>query len=310
MADVVVTGGAGFMGRWVVKQLLKDGHNVWIIDNLSNGCEGNIREFKGRIRDFIEADIKDRDALAGIFRRGFQLCLHLAAAINVQDSIDNPLRCFEDNVKGTFNVLEECKKRNTKIVFMSSALIYHSCRQGYGIKEDGPLNSSCPYAACKIAGENLTLSYHRTYQLPAVILRPFSIYGPYQRSDSEGGVMSIFIERNIRNKPIEVFGDGNQGRDFFYIEDCAEFIVRAAFSDKANGMVFNAGSGSEIKIKDLAAMISDGKTEIKFVKHPHLHAEIMSMRADSGKVEKLLGWKAKTGLREGIEKTRSWLESR
>lgn len=297
------------MGRWLAKYLVEAAHKVWILDNLSNSGEKNIEEFRSRLADFVIGDIKDKELLAKLFKHNFDVCFHLAAAINVQESIDNPQKCFSDNVTGTFNVLEECRKKNTKIVFVSSALVYATSKKGKSIQEGYFLNPSCPYAASKIFGEQLTIAYYKTYNLPAVILRPFSIYGPWQRSDSEGGVMSIFIDRKLKNKPIEVFGDGRQGRDFFYIEDCIEFILKAAFSQKAVGQIFNAGSGQEVKIKSLAKMITNGNTKIKFVKHHHPHAEIMCMRADSAKAEKILGWKRKTSLEQGINKTIDWLQS-
>jgi UDP-glucose 4-epimerase len=277
------------------------------LDDLSNCTPRNIDEFRGKLAGFVRGDIKDKKVLAGLFKHGFEVCVHLAASINVQDSIDDPQSCFDNNLVGTFNVLEECRKHRTKIVFMSSALIYRTAGAAQAIEEDHPLNPTCPYAASKISGEKLVEAYYKTYKLPAVILRPFSIYGPWQRSDSEGGVMSIFIAKMLKNEPILVFGDGEQSRDFFYIEDCAEFISRAAFSKKAIGEVFNAGSDCRVKIKDLAVLISNGKVKVKFVKHHHPHAEIMNMRASSKKSRALLGWKPTININEGIRRTTEWL---
>lgn len=310
MANILITGGAGFMGRWVSKHFVEKGHSVWVLDNLSNGSAGNIEEFKDKLASIVLGDIKDRSVISSLFEKKIEICIHLAAAINVQESINNPEKFFQNNVIGTFNILEECRKFNTKIVFVSSALVYETTRPKQRITEKHPVYPSCPYTASKIFGEQFTISYFKTYNLPVVILRPFSVYGPWQRSDSEGGVMSIFIERKYKNKPLEIFGDGRQGRDFFYIEDCAEFIEKAAFSEKAVGEVLNAGSGVETKIKDLARIIADGSVEIKMVSHPHLYAEIMNMCADSRKAERILSWKAKTTLKEGIKKTEEWLKSR
>lgn len=296
------------MGRWVSKNLVDRGHKVWILDNLSNSVESNIEEFRHHLAGFAIGDIKDRELLSKLFENGFEICIHLAATVNVQESIDNPEKYFKNNIIGTFNVLQECRKHNTKMVFASSALIYETAKEGQKIREDHPLNPSCPYTASKITGENLAISYYKTYNLPIVILRPFSVYGPYQRSDSEGGVVSIFINNKLKAEPLEVFGDGSQGRDFFYIEDCAEFIARACFCDKANGQIFNAGSGIEIKIKNLAEKIADNKAELKFIKHHHPHAEIMNMRADLSKAEKILEWRARISLEEGLDKTREWLK--
>lgn len=306
---ILITGGAGFMGRWVAKNLLSKGHKIWILDNLSNGFEKNIDEFKDKLQGFVIGDIKSKEVLAKLFENNFDICIHFAAAIDVQDSIDNPEKVFNDNCMGTFNVLEECRKHKTKMVFASSALVYKTAKPGQKITEEHPLFASCPYVASKISGENIVMSYFKTYDLPVVILRPFSIYGPFQRSDSEGGVMSIFINKKLKGKPLEIFGDGKQGRDFFYIEDCAEFIARACFSNKAAGHIFNAGSGIEVKIKDLAETIAGNKADIKFIKHHHPHAEIMNMCADSSKAKNILKWKATTSLKQGINKTTQWLKS-
>ena len=310
MANILITGGAGFMGRWTAKNLIEKGNRVWILDNLSNSSESNIQEFRNKLTDFVIGDIKNRELLSDLFNKKFDVCIHLAASINVQDSIENPQKCFDHNISGSFNVLEECRKHKTKFVFASSALVYKTVKAGERIKENYPLSSSCPYIVSKVFGEQLTFSYYKTYGLPVVILRPFSIYGPWQRSDSEGGVMSIFIDKKLKGKPIEVFGDGRQGRDFFYIEDCAEFIARSVFSEEAIGETFNAGFGEEIKIKDLAELIADKKVGIKFVEHLHPHAEVMNMCADSTKAREILGWRVKTSIEEGINKTRDWLENR
>ena len=298
------------MGRWVSKHLVDQGHDVRILDNLANCTEENVREFRKDLGEFVVGDIKDRNVLVQFFKNGPEVCIHLAAAINVQESIDNPRKCFEDNVVGTFNVIEECRSHRCRIVFISSALVYATADEDETITEDHPLNPSCPYAVTKITGEKMVIAYHRTYDLPAVILRPFSIYGPWQRSDSEGGVMSIFINNKLNNEPLQVFGNGEQSRDFIYIEDCAEFIAMSAFSEETNGETLNAGSGNEVKINELARMILDGKTDVRFVKHHHAYAEIMHMRSDSSKAKKILGWEPKTSLEEGIRRTTEWLESR
>src|SRR3989339_512674 len=124
--NILVTGGAGFMGRWVSKNLVEKGHNVWVLDNFANCTRENIEEFSGKIAELIEGDIKDKSLLAKLFANNFDVCIHLAASINVQESIDEPEKCFNNNVVGTFNVLEECRRSGTKMLFMSSALVYQS----------------------------------------------------------------------------------------------------------------------------------------------------------------------------------------
>jgi len=144
--NVLVTGGAGFRGRWVVEKLLAQGHRVTALDNLSNGRLMNIDEFRDN-PDFliIEGDIKDRDALDKVFAGSFDLVYHLAASINVQDSIDDPRTTFDNDVTGTFNVLEECRRQGIKMVFMSTCMVYERSLDEAGISEEHPVKPASPY---------------------------------------------------------------------------------------------------------------------------------------------------------------------
>jgi len=184
---VLVTGGAGFIGRWVVKHLLDEGCDVCALDNLSSGKVENIVEFIEHPRfKFIRGDILDTNLLVGLFDLNFEVCLHLAACVNVQDSIENPEKSFKVNLRGTFNLLEEAKKKNTRFILVSTCMVYKEAKGGKPINESHPLSPLSPYAATKIAAEKLTLSYYHAYRLPVVILRPFNTYGPFQRTDTEG----------------------------------------------------------------------------------------------------------------------------
>ena len=193
----LVTGGAGFIGRWIVKKLLDLGHTVCVLDDLSNGGIENIEEFKDNPKfKFVQGDIRDKEVLMKVFK-DIDICIHAAAAINVQESIDNPQRYYDVNVNGTFNILEEArnrnKNRNVKVVLIGTCMVY-DLTSSKAINEVHPLNPKSPYAGSKLAAENLALSYFHAYGLPVVITRPFNTYGPYQKSDMEGGVVSIFIK--------------------------------------------------------------------------------------------------------------------
>lgn len=309
---VLVTGGAGFIGRWTVKKLLQEGHKIWILDDLSNGSLDNIKEFcsYGPQMEFIEGDIKDKAILEKVFENNLDLCYHLAASINVQDSIDNPEATFENDVIGTFNVLEQCRKHNTKLVFMSTCMVYDRAGEEKGIDELHPTKPASPYAGSKIAGENLVLSYWYTYKLPLVVIRPFNTYGPFQKSGGEGGVISIFIKNSIEGRVLKIYGDGNQTRDFLYVEDCADFIVKAGYSHKADGQIINAGTGKDISINELALKIAEDKSGIEHVAHIHPQSEIQKLLCNSEKAYSILSWKPQTDIDEGLKKTERWIKTK
>jgi len=309
--NILVTGGAGFIGRWVVKRLLEDGHKVWVLDDLSNGQRKNIEEFLSNpnFAGFVEGDIKNIPVLETLFENKFDICYHLAASINVQDSIDDPGTTFQNDVVGTFNVLEQCRKHNTKIVFMSTCMVYDRANDENGITEAHPTKPASPYAGSKIAGENMVLSYWHAYKLPAVVIRPFNTYGPMQKSSGEGGVVAIFIRRNLEGLPLNIYGDGCQTRDLLYVEDCAEFVVRAGYSDRVNGEIINAGLGRDISINDLALLIAKDKEKIVHVPHIHPQSEIAKLLCNYQKAKELLGWTPKVSLEEGIKRTEEWIRS-
>lgn len=307
--NILVTGGAGFIGRWTVKRLLEDGHRVWILDDLSNGSLDNIKEFENHscFMEFIQGDIKDTQLLEEVFYNKFDICYHLAASINVQDSIDDPETTFENDVVGTFNVLEQCRKHNTKLVFMSTCMVYDRAADDKGITELHPVKPASPYAGSKIAGENLVLSYWYAYKLPVVVIRPFNTYGPFQKSSGEGGVIAIFIKCNIDAEVLNIYGDGSQTRDFLYVEDCSDFIVQAGYSDKANGNIVNAGAGEDITINELAMLIAKDDSKIEHATHIHPQSEIQKLLCDSKKALDILNWRARTNIAEGIAKTEKWI---
>lgn len=309
--NILVTGGAGFIGRWVVKRLAEDNHKILILDNLSNGSIDNIKDLliKYPSITFIKGDIKDNDLLDSIFFNGFNICYHLAASINVQDSIDNPKTTFENDVIGTFNLLQHCKLKGTKFVYMSTCMVYSAASSNSAISEEHATCPASPYAAAKLAGEQMSLSFYHAYGLPVTILRPFNTYGPYQKQNSEGGVISIFINKKLLKEPVSIYGTGTQTRDFLYVSDCAEFVVEAGYSNKTSGKVINAGSCSDISITDLAKLIVGDTERIKYVTHIHPQSEIHKLLCDGHLSEKLLGWKPKIALVEGIAKTEEFLKS-
>lgn len=305
---VLVTGGAGFIGRWVVKRFLDANAEVHVLDNLSNGSIKNIEEMIDNI-DFTQGDVRDTELISSLFSEKFDICIHAAAQINVQRSIDNPSENFLVNVLGSENVLQHCHRTACKMVHMSSCMVY-DLSGSKGINESHPLLPKSPYAASKLAADFAALGYYHAYGDNMTVLRPFNTYGPFQRTDTEGGVVPIFVKQALSGQPVTVFGTGRQTRDLLYVEDCADFVFRAATSAKTSGMVLNAGLDKDIKIIELAAMVAGDRKKVKFVKHPHPQSEIKKLLCDSSKARRLLGWRPKVGIAEGVEKLCDWMASR
>ncbi|MEK6982295.1 MAG: SDR family NAD(P)-dependent oxidoreductase [Candidatus Micrarchaeota archaeon] len=306
----LVTGGAGFLGRWLVKKLLDLNHTVIALDNLSNGSIENIKEFETNSNfKFISGDVTKKDELDIVFNSNkIDICIHAAAQINVQESLDHPDRAFKSNIVGTYNALESCRKNKTKIVLIGTCMVY-DLAGGKAINEEHPVVPKSPYAGSKLAAEELAISYYYGLGLPVVILRPFNIYGPYQKTNMEGGVVSVFIKRYLDGQDLNIFGDGKQTRDLLYVEDCADFVIGAALNDKTTGQTINAGTGKDISVNELAALVCPDKNRIKHIPHHHPQAEIPKLLCDSSKAKNLLGWVAKTSLQEGIKKTMEWMKN-
>jgi len=308
----LVTGGAGFIGRWVVKKLLEDGKEVVVLDDFSRGKKKNLSEFKDNpnLLDVIEGSIYDKEVVTKAFSTNPDICIHMASTCDVQHSIERPEDCFNVDVIGGFNVLEECRKNNVKFVFISTCMVYGQ-NDGKAIDEDVKTFPVSPYAAAKLSTENLALSYFQTYNLPVTILRPFNTYGPFglfEKNKGEGGVIVIFLKRFIDGEKLNIFGSGEQMRDFLYVEDCASFIVEASFNEKAIGQIINAGTGREISVKELAKMIAKDDDKVAFVDHHHPQSDVHRLVCNNDKVKNLLGWSPRFSLEEGLERTIAWLK--
>ena len=307
--EIVVTGAAGFIGRWVVSELLDRGYTVRGLDNLSNGSHRNVTAFES-VDEFelVEGDVRDTETVMSLFDDDVEACIHLAAEIDVQESLDDPQSHFDSNVVGTQNVLEACRQTDTRLGLVGTCMVYDMVDSEAGISETHPVKPASPYAGSKLAAENLAESYYHGYDLPVVILRPFNTYGPYQKTGMAGGVVSIFTNRDLNGEPLKIFGDGTQSRDLLYATDCARFIVEGTFCEDATGEVLNAGTGSDISINDLAELIATDSTEITHVEHHHPQSEVQTLRCDPSKAKAMLDWEPEVSLEEGVGRLRTWLQ--
>ena len=306
-----MTGAAGFIGRWVVGELLARGHTVLPIDNLVAGDEENLAEFAGHpgLLPFERGDVRDADACLR-WTATVDAVAHLAASISVQDSIDEPATTFENDVVGTFQLLEGARASGARVLFMSTCMVYDRATTPAGIAENHPTKPASPYAASKLAGEALTLSYWHAYGLPTTVVRPFNTYGPFQRSVGEGGVVAIFTRQALTGEPLRIYGDGTQTRDLLYVSDCAKFVCDALLSDAAIGRVLNAGTGVDVSVNQLAAAIEDDPDRIVHVEHIHPQSEIAVLRSDPRLAGELLGWRPEVALDDGLARVRAWMAGR
>jgi nucleoside-diphosphate-sugar epimerase len=308
---ILVTGAAGFIGRWAVGELLARGHTVLPVDNLVASDVTNLDEFAGQpgLLPFEEGDVRDAAACRR-WASNVDAVAHLAASISVQDSIDDPSTTFDNDVVGTFNVLEGARASGARVLFMSTCMVYDRATTPEGISESHPTKPASPYAAAKISGEALTLSYWHAYGLPTTVVRPFNTYGPFQRSVGEGGVVAIFTRLSLRGETLRIYGDGSQTRDLLYATDCARFVADALLSDAATGRILNAGTGSDVSVNDLAAAIEPDPARIVHVEHIHPQSEIAVLRADARQAERVLGWRPEVPLDEGLGRVRTWMAAR
>ena len=241
-----------------------------------------------------------------LFFRGLECCYHLAAETDARKSLEEPQRTFDCIVSGTMRLLEMCREYDTKMVFVSTSLVY--AESGSAISEEHPLSPRSPYAACKLAAENLCLGYHRAYRLPVVVVRPFDTYGPFQRCEGEGGVVARLQRRAMAGESSVRYGDGEVTRDFVYVEDCAALIAEAGLSRQCEGEVLNAASGRGVRLGELTEMIAGDPAEVATREHRPSSGEPARMVGDASKAAVLTAWKASVDLREGLRRTRAWIE--
>jgi nucleoside-diphosphate-sugar epimerase len=298
----LVTGGSGFIGSNVTRLLLEKGSQVRVYDNLSSGHFENIKDFNV---EFIQKDILDSEAVRAACQ-GVDVVFHLAASVGRQRSIDNPQLDSQINLIGTVNVLEGMRLNGVKrIVYSSSAAMFGELLTPE-IDESHPQNADSPYGVSKLAAEKMILAYTGIYDIQAVCLRYFNIYGVNQRYDLYGNVIPIFAHKLFAGEPLTIYGDGTQTRDFVNVKDIARANLMAGLSDIPTNY-FNMGSGSSITINKLAEMmqeISGIHTGIQYL--PKRKADVLHCKANANKVLETMGFKAEVSLEEGLTQYIEW----
>ncbi|NNB46635.1 NAD-dependent epimerase/dehydratase family protein [Pseudomonas chlororaphis] len=259
MADgpILITGGAGFIGSHLTDALLAKGYSVRILDDLSTGKPGNLPLDNPRV-ELIEGDVADA-ALVAQAMSGCRAVAHLAAVASVQASVDDPVRTHQSNFIGTLNVCEAMRQAGVKrVLFASSAAVYGNNGEGESIDEDTPKAPLTPYASDKLASEYYLDFYRRQHGLEPAIFRFFNIFGPRQDPSSPySGVISIFCERAQKGLPISVFGDGEQTRDFMYVEDLVDVLVQSLEMPQLEVGAVNIGLNQATTLKQLLEALGE-----------------------------------------------------
>jgi len=300
-SKVLVTGGAGFIGSHLVDRLLGMGCEVVVLDSFRTGKMENVSQHlkSDRFR-LVEGDVRDkrvvRDGMDGV-----DAVVHLAALISVDESVNNPVETREINVTGTLNVLEEARRQGVKrFVYASSTAVYGE-GNSLPLKEDYPPRPISPYAASKASAECYCKAFHRSYGLETVILRYFNVYGPRQEHNPYSGVISRFLNNALNGKPLVVFGDGKQTRDFMSIDDVVEATMLALENSDLVSETFNVCTGNPTTINELAKTIEEvtGRN-LQLVYHKPRKGDIKNNYGDPAKASQILRFRAKINLREGL----------
>ncbi len=288
-----VTGGSGFIGRYVVQELLEAGYDVLVYD----------LERPPMQVPFIRGDIRDLNSVKNAMRESQQV-VHLAAMVSAVEAMKNPLIAVETNVTGTFNVIEAARRNSIdKVIYAGSVAVYGEPSY-LPIDEDHPTIPKNVYGASKLSGESLLAGYHGNYGLNYISLRFFNVYGPYMKPGPYAGVIYKFLEKIRKRAPLTIEGDGKQTRDFVYVRDIAKAVTKALKSDESG--IFNVGTGHEASIIELADLLFEIigiDTGIEFF--PPRPGDIKRSRASIEKISRL-GWKPEVNLREGLRRTVNW----
>ncbi|MEM0118879.1 MAG: SDR family NAD(P)-dependent oxidoreductase [Thermofilaceae archaeon] len=296
---VLVTGGAGFIGSHLVRRLVQSGYEVVVFDNFSTGSSENLGELMGDI-EVIEGDVRDREAVEAVAQQADGV-VHLAALIDVAESLQKPFLYLDVNVRGTLNVLEAARRAGV-FVFASSAAVYGNPVR-LPIDEEHPLQPLSPYGASKVAGEALVSAYAHIHGFRPVVLRLFNVYGPKQ-SKAYAGVVVEFIKRIQRGEPPVIFGDGAQTRDLVFIDDVVEYFVRALALERVRG-VYNIGSGKPISVLELAEIVARvlGRPDLKPLHTAPRVGDIKHSFASIARAVRDFGYEASIPLEEGVRRT-------
>src|SRR5918992_4845610 len=310
---ILITGGAGFLGSHLCEKYVHDGHVVYALDNLMNGNLNNICTLlhKNNFK-FIHDDICN-DTVYSKLPSDLDAIIHLGAQIHVDRSIVNPAETFKINVEGTLKILEFARMNDVKKVLHASTSEVYGTAKYTPMDESHPLLASHPYGVSKIAADRLCYTYNETYDLGVEIVRCFNLFGPRQKDTGYGGVIAIFINRVLQDKPPIIYGDGEQTRDYMFVEDAInayDMVLKAKNNVGRAGL--NFGTGTEVTVNKIAELVIKHAGMNEGLRPIHVDArpvEVQRLYADISKASKLLGFKPQVELEQGIASLIDWYKN-
>lgn len=308
---ILVTGGAGFIGSHLCEALVAAGHEVVILDDFNDYYdpavkENNLASLRGKM-EIIRGDISDDAVVVDTFtRHQFDGVFHLAARAGVRPSIENPRLYFSTNMDGTLNLLEACRHHGVKFfVFASSSSVYGVNTKVPFAETDLISRTISPYAATKLAGEQMCSNYAHLFGLRCACLRFFTVYGPRQRPDL---AISKFTNALLAGRPIDRYGDGSTARDYTYVDDIVRGILAAAdYTEQSSFEIFNLGGAATTTLAELIGLVENATgSQAEIRQMPDQPGDVPRTYADVAKAEKLLDYRPQTPIHEGITKYVAW----
>jgi len=292
---VLVTGGAGFIGSHIVEHLIARGDQVVIVDNISSGRQGNIHPEA----TFYRCDITQPELLEVFQKEKPQVVIHQAAQVHVNTSVEDPVFDANTNIIGTIQLLEACRKTGVeKVVYASSAAVYGNPVY-LPLDENHPVKPLSGYGVSKYTVEHYLSVYAHLYNLPYTILRYANVYGIRQDPRGEGGVISIFVDKVLRKETLTIFGDGEQTRDYIYVDDVARANLAAI--DRGDGEVLNIGTGVRTSLNEVVKYFNEiAGFKSQVVYGPERSGDIKHSFFDHAKARQMLNWEPQTPLKDGL----------
>jgi len=302
---ILITGGGGFQGSHLAEFLLSQGHQISVLNTFSERSISNLSKIKDKI-NLIWGSITDKELIEKTVR-GHDVVFHLAAHINVDESLKDPVVFFYVNILGTYNVLEAVRKNNSRLIYTSTCEVYgdgHELKEGELLDEQTELRPNSPYAASKASADRICYSYYKSFGLDVTIVRPFNIFGERQKSGQFGALIPILTARALRGEDLTVFGTGEATRDYSHVSDTIQGYNLVLNNPNLKGKVINFASGEKTRIIDIANYIAD-KFGVKVTHAAPRPGEVTRFPADIS-FARSLGYKSDVTIWQGLDRYTDW----